>query len=58
MNMITLTWFELVQVLCLIALAFVIPPMVQVTKRREAAAREARRRDSEELAAVLSAQGH
>jgi hypothetical protein len=58
MEMITLTWFQLVQVLCIIAACIVIPPMVKVTRRREAEAREARRQDRHELAEVLRASRH
>lgn len=56
MSMVTLTWFQLVQLLGIAVMVLILPTLVKVTKDSEARGREARRQDEEELAAIIRSQ--
>lgn len=51
--MITLTWFECIQLVGVIIMALLMRPMLIATRRSEAEVRAARMHDGEELAAAL-----
>lgn len=53
MNMITVTWFQALQVLGILVILVLTPTMLKIVREGEEDAREARRRNDEERQALL-----